>query len=362
MRRACASRAAGFVRRDGGNRRGRPQAGARGPRGSRRHRRRRPPRRGRLDASRRQSPTSRRKSPTKARALRLDAGDVSRMTTRRCMSARACRPSTRPSRRRSGGATTSARPSTSSSRSTPTSITAPPTDSASPRRASGSIAFIAADAEDFDATVDPVWEARTRIEASAGPPKCGFRCRSCASTRGDEQVWGLNVQRFVPSNNEADYWIAVPRTEKAWASHFGELRGIDGVKPAASLELLPYVAGSSTLTGNRDRRNPFDDGKNLAGRAGADVKIGFGPNLTLDATVNPDFGQVEADPGGSESVGVRDLLQRKAAVFHRRQRLLNSPFESSFIRGASAPAPIGPAPGDFRGLSARRAPFSVPRN
>ena len=42
--------------------------------------------------------------------------------------------------------------------------------------------------------------------------------------------------------------------------------------------------------------NPFDDGKNLSGRVGADMKLGLGPNLTLEATVNPDFGQVEADP------------------------------------------------------------------
>src|SRR4051794_23494783 len=124
--------------------------------------------------------------------------------------------------------------------------------------------YYAADAEDFDATVDPVWEARTRIEEHGWTAEMWIPLSQLRFNARDEQVWGLNVQRFVPSNNENDYWIAVPRTEKAWASRFGELHGIEGLKPVRRLELLPYVSASSTLTGNRDRRNPFDDGKNLA--------------------------------------------------------------------------------------------------
>ena len=56
------------------------------------------------------------------------------------------------------------------------------------------------------------------------------------------------------------------------------------------------IAGGSTRNGERDRGNPFDDGTNLKGRIGADVKMGLGPNLTLETAINPDFGQVEADP------------------------------------------------------------------
>jgi len=147
----------------------------------------------------------------------------------------------------------------------------------------------------------------------------------------DEQVWGLNVQRFVPSNNEEDYWIAVPRTEKAWASRFGELRGIDGVRPPRRIELLPYVAGSSTLTGNRDRRNPFDDGKNLAARTGADVKVGFGSNLTLDATVNPDFGQVEADPAEVNLSAYETFFTEKRPFFTEGSGLLHSRFAGATL-------------------------------
>ena len=207
--------------------------------------------------------------------------------------------------------------------------------------------FYPADAEDFDVTSDPVWAARTRVEASGWTAEMWIPLSQLRFNAGDEQVWGVNVLRFVPSNNETDYWVAVPRTEKVWVSRFGELRGVDGVKPTHRLELLPYVAGSSTLTGNRDRRNPFDDGKNLAGRAGADVKIGFGPNLTLDATVNPDFGQVEADPAEVNLSAFETFFSEKRPFFIEGSGLLNSPFEGYFYSRRIGSAPIGPAPGDF---------------
>ena len=110
---------------------------------------------------------------------------------------------------------------------------------------------------------------------------------------------------------------------------------------------MPYTAGASTLTGNRDPRNPFDDGKNLAGRVGADAKIGFGSNLTLDATVNPDFGQVEADPAEVNLSAFETFFDEKRPFFIEGSGLLNSPFEGYFYSRRIGAAPIGPAPGDF---------------
>ena len=98
------------------------------------------------------------------------------------------------------------------------------------------------------------------------------------------------------SDDEDDYWVAVPRTEEAWSSRFGTLRGISSVDQGRRLELLPYAAGSSRLSANQDSRNPFVDDLNLKANAGADLKMGLGSNLTLDATFFPDFGQVEVDP------------------------------------------------------------------
>ena len=111
-----------------------------------------------------------------------------------------------------------------------------------------------------------------------------------------ERIWGLNVKRWRPQLNEQDYWIVIGRTERGWASRFGVLRGIEGLQSKSRLEVMPYVAGSTTMTANPGADNPFDDGFVQAGHVGVDAKVGVGPNLTLDVTVNPDFGQIEADP------------------------------------------------------------------
>jgi hypothetical protein len=207
--------------------------------------------------------------------------------------------------------------------------------------------YYASDSDSFQSDTDPVWAAKTRIEAGGWTAEMWIPLSQLRFNRRDEQVWGLNVYRFVPSNNEWDYWVAVPRTEKVWTSRFGELRGIEGISPPRRIELMPYAAGSSTLTGNRDPRNPFDDGKNLAGRAGADAKIGFGSNLTLDATVNPDFGQVEADPAEVNLSAFETFFSEKRPFFIEGSGLLNSPFEGYFYSRRIGAAPIGPAPGDF---------------
>src|SRR5882672_859618 len=148
----------------------------------------------------------------------------------------------------------------------------------------------------FDSQFDPVWQAKTNIDEHGWSAELWLPFSQLRFNDQPERIWGLNVKRWQPRLNEQDYWVVVGRTERGWASRFGDLRGIEGVEPKKRLELLPYVSSSSRMTANRDLKNPFDNGVNLAGRVGADMKIGIGSNLTLEATINPDFGQIEADP------------------------------------------------------------------
>lgn len=207
--------------------------------------------------------------------------------------------------------------------------------------------FYPADEDSYESETDPVWEARTHVDADGWTAEMWIPFSQLRFNLRDEQVWGLDVFRFVPTSNEWDYWVAVPKTVKAWASRFGELRGVDGIRPARRLELLPYLGGLSTITGNRDPRNPFDDGKNLSGRVGADAKIGLGSNLTLDATVNPDFGQVEADPAEVNLSAFETFFSEKRPFFIEGSGLLNSRRETYFYSRRIGAAPIGPALGDF---------------
>jgi hypothetical protein len=106
-----------------------------------------------------------------------------------------------------------------------------------------------------------------------------------------EHVWGVDFVRVVARKNEWDQWAFVPSKEGGMASNFGHLTGLSGIKPAQHFEVLPYaVTSAETRPASR-----WDDGRDVFGNTGVDLKYGISSNLTLDATINPDFGQVELD-------------------------------------------------------------------
>src|SRR4029077_14053792 len=123
--------------------------------------------------------------------------------------------------------------------------------------------------------------------------------------------------------------------------------------PSRRLELLPYVAAGAAVNGNRDRANPFDDGHNLVGRAGADLKMGLGPNITLDVTVNPDFGQVEADPAEVNLTAFETVFPEKLPFFVEGNEILTGRAQSFlgrptyFYTRRVGGAPHGAILGDF---------------
>ena len=200
----------------------------------------------------------------------------------------------------------------------------------------------------FDTGFDPVWEAKTVIDEHGWTAELWIPFSQLRFNSQSEDIWGLNVQRFMPTSDELDYWVPVPRTEKGWASHFGDLRGIQGLQGTRRIEVLPYVAGASTVNANRDRANPFDSGLNLAGRAGADLKMGIGSNLTLEATVNPDFGQVEADPAEVNLSAFETIFPEKRPFFTEGAQLLNlQAVNNMFYSRRIGAAPTTSVSGDF---------------
>ncbi|MEO8164160.1 MAG: carbohydrate binding family 9 domain-containing protein [Betaproteobacteria bacterium] len=108
------------------------------------------------------------------------------------------------------------------------------------------------DEETADTGFDPVWEAKTSIDDQGWTAELWIPFAQLRFSDEDVQAWGLNVGRFTPTLDEDDYWVLVPRTERAWASRFGVLQGIHGVRPSRRIELLEVVVGSSTLNANRD--------------------------------------------------------------------------------------------------------------
>ncbi len=199
-----------------------------------------------------------------------------------------------------------------------------------------------------DSEFDPVWQARTQITDSGWTAEMWIPYSQLRFNSLPEQIWGLNVQRSIPSRNEVDYWAPIPRTVQAWASRFGDLRGIRDIRPSRRIELLPSFGGGSVVTGDRDPANPFDDGKNLSRHIGLDFKMGLGPNLTLESTVNPDFGQVEADPAEVNLSSFESFFSERRPFFVENSRLLSSRVVNNYFYSRRIGAvPRGPASGDF---------------
>ena len=209
--------------------------------------------------------------------------------------------------------------------------------------------YHSSDNEDsFDAGFDPVWRAETQVSGDQWTAELWIPFSQLRFNPQAVQTWGLNLFRLRPTLDEEDYWVLIPRTVRAWSSRFGDLSGIANLVPPRRIEALPYVASDATLNGeSRDRNNPFDNGRNLQGRVGADLKMGLGPNLTLEAAINPDFGQVEADPAEVNLTAFETRFPEKRPFFLEGAQLFNIGHPNFYYSRRIGNRPTGPATGDY---------------
>jgi hypothetical protein len=207
--------------------------------------------------------------------------------------------------------------------------------------------YFASDNDEGESDFDPVWLARTSVDPQGWTAELRIPFAQLRFTDQDQQVWGLNIKRWVPSRNEDVHWTLIGRTEQGFASRFGDLHGIAGIRPSRRIELLPYVASSSHLFGDPEPGNPFTDDADIDGRIGLDAKVGIGSNLTLEATVNPDFGQVEADPAEVNLSAFETFFDERRPFFLEGSNLLNNQDTNWFYSRRIGAAPVGRALGDF---------------
>jgi hypothetical protein len=146
-----------------------------------------------------------------------------------------------------------------------------------------------------DSGWDPVWDAATSIDSAGWSAELRIPFSQLRFSRDSVQTWGLQVRRNIQRRNELDEWSHVPRTETGGPARFGHLDNLRIATSARHLELLPYVAGVARAV-QAPAGDPYHFGTKGKARAGLDLRYLLTPNLTLDATFNPDFGQVEVDP------------------------------------------------------------------
>ncbi len=146
-----------------------------------------------------------------------------------------------------------------------------------------------------DDSWDGVWESAVTVDEQGWNLEIKVPFSQLRFPKKEEHVWGMNFARWIERNQELDYYVMVPRNSSGDVSWFAHMTGIAGIERPSTLELLPYSAGRAEYL-HPESGDPFNDGSNYFGQAGLDIKMGLTSSMTLDATINPDFGQVEVDP------------------------------------------------------------------
>lgn len=145
-----------------------------------------------------------------------------------------------------------------------------------------------------DSTWDPVWRARTQKVADGWTAELAMPLSQLRLPATPQASWGINFNWYVPRRNEDVFWRAVPPDRTAWASWFGELTELPRIERGLGFELLPYAA--SRLTIDESPADALSHRTSIGVDAGIDAKFRPLPGLTVAATINPDFGQVDVDP------------------------------------------------------------------
>ena len=138
----------------------------------------------------------------------------------------------------------------------------------------------------------------------------------------NQMVWGVNLQRSISRTSELDALVYTPRGQSGYVSRFPELQGLDGLKPPLNVEVTPYVTNKTEhLRFDGGNLSPYDAGDPFHGdwkakpAIGGDLRTSLGSKLTLNATVNPDFGQVEIDPAVVNLSDVESFFDEKRPFF-----------------------------------------------
>ena len=169
--------------------------------------------------------------------------------------------------------------------------------------------------EGMDAGWDPVWDAATQVDSLGWVAEMRIPFSQLRFREGARQVWGVNFRRDILHAGEAVDWAWRPSTESGLASLFGHLLGLEGVRRPERLEVLPYAVTRASYDQRANPASPFDDGSVYGGAMGLDLKYGLTGGLTLDATVNPDFGQVEADPAVVNLTAFETFFEERRPFF-----------------------------------------------
>ena len=192
-----------------------------------------------------------------------------------------------------------------------------------------------------DTSWDAVWYSGARVTdrgwvAEIRIPYSMLRF-SESSTR-----WGIHFMRRIPRLGEQIEWPLVPRTQRSnLVANYGLLQGLQGIDPQRNIQVRPY-----TVTRLQTDEAPQQPGRlqmDANFDVGGDLKVGISSNVTLDATINPDFGQVESDPAVLNLTAFETFYEEKRPFFLEGSQIYEfevGPGDLLYTRRIGGQAPI----------------------
>ena len=179
--------------------------------------------------------------------------------------------------------------------------------------------------DDVDDSWNPVWSTKAVIDDEGWTAEMKIPLSQLRFGKAKEQVWGLNIMRNIFRKNERSVWNRVPVDAAGFVSESGELHGLINLVPQKQLEIQPFTVLKYD-TFPEEPGNPFRDGSDFELNGGLDAKIGITNDLTLDLTVNPDFGQVEADPSAISLDGFEIFFREQRPFFVENKNIFDFQF------------------------------------
>lgn len=165
-----------------------------------------------------------------------------------------------------------------------------------------------------DNTWNPNYWAKATVNEEGWVAEMKIPFSQLRFEKNSDDVWGFQVYRQLYRYNEMSFWEHIPQDAPGLIHLFGELSGFENIKPRKIFDITPY--GVASLDNYEAQPgNPFAAGRDYRLNGGLDAKIGVTNNLTLDLTINPDFGQVEADPSEVNLTAYETYFEEKRPFF-----------------------------------------------
>ncbi len=193
--------------------------------------------------------------------------------------------------------------------------------------------FITNNGGNWDSNWNPIWYGKVNIDEEGWTAEMRIPLSQLRFGDKDIHTWGLQFTRYDFRHQERSVWKFISRNTAGWVSNFGQLEGIKGIKPQKQLEVQPYVL-AQTSGYEKEEGNPFATGRDNKISAGLDAKIGVTSDLTLDLTINPDFGQVEADPAAIALDGYQVFFSERRPFFIENRNIFN--FQVTYAEAGGA--------------------------